>query len=459
MTTYRQIFAVGEFRALLGGFALMLTGETVKMLALAVLVYAGTGSPLLAALAYVAGFLPQALGGTLLLSLADRWRPRTVLVGYDLLRLAAGVVLAAGWLPPLGMMLVVFLTGGLAPIAMAARTAILPDLLSGDEFVLGRSLFTLVSAGMQVVGAGVGGLLLAVTGPTGALWLAAASCAASALMSRFGVRDWPVRSADTTVRPPSGTGGSPSGAVRETWRVNRMLLRDERMRGLLLAHWGPVVLMVGAEGVVVPYAAGLGRESASGVLLAVAAGGMLGGEFLVGRFLPPRRREQLTPWLAVLLGVPLLIFLARPGVLVAAVALGLAAAGMSYHLGLARRFLEAAPEAHRGQAFGLLNTGMMTFQGLTMAGAGALAEVLAPGRVMAVAGVASLLATAVLWPRLAPVQSSISTSEASESEASEFKPSLSKASVSEASESKPSLSRTSVSEASETEASASESLP
>jgi hypothetical protein len=317
-------------------------------------------------------------------------------------------VLAAGWLPPIGLMLVVFLTGGLAPIAMAARTAILPDLLSGDEFVLGRSLFTLVSAGMQVVGAGVGGLLLAFTGPDGALWLAAASCAASALMSRFGVRDWPVRGA-TGAAGASGSGttngsgaGRSGGAVRETWRVNRMLLRDERMRGLLLAHWGPVVLMVGAEGVVVPYAAGLGRESASGVLLAVAATGMLAGEFLVGRFLPPRRREQLTPWLAVLLGLPLLVFPARPGVLVAAAALGLATAGMSYHLGLARRFLEATPEAHRGQAFGLLNTGMMTFQGLTMAGAGALAEVLAPGTVMAVAGLASLLATAMLWPRLTP---------------------------------------------------------
>ena len=61
MTTYREVFAVREYRALLGGFALQLTGETVKMLALAVLVFASTGSPLLAALAYVAGFLPQAL--------------------------------------------------------------------------------------------------------------------------------------------------------------------------------------------------------------------------------------------------------------------------------------------------------------------------------------------------------------------------------------------------------------
>jgi hypothetical protein len=43
---------------------------------------------------------------------------------------------------------------------------------------------------------------------------------------------------------------------------------------------------------------------------------------------------------------------------------------------------------------------MMTLQGLSMAAAGGLAEVLAPGTVMALAGVASTIATVSLWPRL-----------------------------------------------------------
>jgi hypothetical protein len=54
----------------------------------------------------------------------------------------------------------------------------------------------------------------------------------------------------------------------------------------------------------------------------------------------------------------------------------------------------------RGQAFGLAMTGTMTLQGLSMAGAGALAEVLAPGTVMALAGAASITATLTLWPKL-----------------------------------------------------------
>jgi hypothetical protein len=57
--------------------------------------------------------------------------------------------------------------------------------------------------------------------------------------------------------------------------------------------------------------------------------------------------------------------------------------GFAYQFGLARRFLDAVPEARRGQAFGLVGTGMMAAQGLAAAGAGALSEVLAPGAVMA----------------------------------------------------------------------------
>jgi hypothetical protein len=44
----------------------------------------------------------------------------------------------------------------------------------------------------------------------------------------------------------------------------------------------------------------------------------------------------------------------------------------------------------------------MTLQGLAMAGAGGLAEVLAPGTVMALAGAASIAATVTLWGRLRP---------------------------------------------------------
>ncbi|GAA2506519.1 MFS transporter [Winogradskya humida] len=378
--TYRDVFAVTQFRTVLGSFALLLISESIKMLALSVLVYTSTGSTLLAALAYVAGFLPQVLGGTLLLAFADRWRPRRLMVGYDLVRMALAAVLALAVLPPVGAMLVVFVVGSFAPVAQAARTALTADLLHGDAYILGRSLFTVVSGAMQVVGAAVGGLLLTVTGPASALWLAAGGCAASALVVRFGLTDHPARR----------TGDR--GAVRETWQVNGALLRDRGVRRLLLAQWLPGSLMVASEGVVVPYASSL-----AGVLLASAAGGMLLGDLLVARFLSPVR---LTPWLALMLGAPLLVFALRPGVVAASIALAVAAAGFSYQLGLAQRFLDAVPARWRGQSLGLAGTGSMVVQGLAITGAGALAEILSPGVVIAVAGAASLLSTFTLWRTL-----------------------------------------------------------
>jgi hypothetical protein len=390
--TYRQIFAVGEFRALFVGFGVLLVGETVKMLALSVLVYAGTGSPLLAALAYVAGFLPHVLGGTLLLALVDRWRPRAVIVGYDLLRLAVAVVLAAGVLSPGAMLALVFAAGIPGPVATAARTAILPDLLDGDGYVLGRSVLTVTSGATQVVGFAGGGLLLALLGPHGALWITALTCALSAAVARLGLADRPARAARRE-------GGN---AVRATWAGNRALVADRRVRRLLLAQWLPGSLMVGAEGVAVPYAVDVGDQAAAGVLLMAAAAGMLTGDLVVGRFVGPARRERWTPWLAALLGVPLLAFAAGPAVPVAAGLFAVAACGFAYHLGLARRFLDAVPPYRRGQAFGLASTGTMTLQGLAVAAAGALGELLAPGTVMALAGAASLTATAALWRTLTP---------------------------------------------------------
>ena len=88
MSTYRALFTVGEFRALFGAQA-MVAGQTMQMLALSTLVYARTASPLLAAVAYLAGFAPQALGAATLLSLADRVR----CVGYAIGRAVCSAAL------------------------------------------------------------------------------------------------------------------------------------------------------------------------------------------------------------------------------------------------------------------------------------------------------------------------------------------------------------------------------
>ena len=118
--TYGEVFAVREFRVLFGSFALLVAGDSIKMLALSVLVYAQTGSPGLSAAAYMAGWLPYIAGGMFLLSLADRLPPRAVMVVGELVRVVVCLLLAYAGLPVWAMLALVLVTGLFSPVFGAA---------------------------------------------------------------------------------------------------------------------------------------------------------------------------------------------------------------------------------------------------------------------------------------------------------------------------------------------------
>ncbi|MFF0308061.1 MFS transporter [Streptosporangium sp. NPDC004379] len=428
--TYRELFAVAEFRTLFASFALLIAGDQVKALALSALVYARTGSPGLSAAAYMLGFLPYVVGGTFLLSLADRVRPRTLMIVGELVRAVTCLLLAFAGLPVWAMLALVLAGGLFSPVFMASRNALLPALLPGDAFVLGRSVLSVTAAGGQIAGLAAGGGVLAAAGPAGALAATAGLSAVAAVLLRLGLPDVPARAGGGGVRVRGedgagaraqdgdgreGTGGARAqggeeggagarargaggGAVRETLRVNRALLADPRVRGLLLAQWLPVSFVTAAEAVLVPY---LG--DAAGVALAAASAGLAAGNLAVGRLTSPSGRERLALPLAALAGVPLLGFVLRPGLAVAALLVLLATmAGGSYALGLQRRFVAAVPEAVAGQAFGLAGAGAMTGQALAAALAGAVAEATAPHLAIVLAGVAVIGCSLALHRHLSP---------------------------------------------------------
>ncbi|GAB2935113.1 MFS transporter [Nonomuraea fastidiosa] len=379
--TFGEVFAVKEFRVLFGSFALMIGGDVIRMLALSVLVYARTGSAGLSAAAYMAGWLPYIAGGLLLISLADRLPPRALMIAGELVRAVTCLLLAYAGLPVWAMLALVLATGLFSPVFFAARAAMLPEVLPGDAFVLGRSLLNMASASAQVAGLAAGGAVLAVVGPSGALAITAVLSAVAAVVLRLGLPYTAAR----------GNGGP--GAIRQTLRVNRRLIADGRVRGLLLAMWLPCVCLAGAEAMVVPY---LGGQGQAGMVLAAAAVGMAAGEFAVGRFAAPALRERLSFPLALLLGVPWTAFALGPGIGWAAVLAALGAAGLSYQLGLQRRFVDAVPEEVRGQAFGLQSAGLMTGQAAGAALIGALGEVIAPGYAMAASGLAGVVVAVAL---------------------------------------------------------------
>src|ERR1700746_1599632 len=90
--TFRDVFAVREFRVLWFSEILSVAGDRLALVALTLLVYDRTRSPLLAALAYAAGYLPWVIGGLFLADVADRYPRRSVMVFCDAVR--AGLVAA-----------------------------------------------------------------------------------------------------------------------------------------------------------------------------------------------------------------------------------------------------------------------------------------------------------------------------------------------------------------------------
>ena len=205
-TTYRSVFAAGEFRVLFTALLMYVLGFEFEILGLSVLIFDQTRSPFLTALAFSMGFAPQVIGGALFTSLADRLPPRLVIGTGLLTRSAPGLVIGL-WpgLPVPAMLVLVAAAATVAPIFTATTSGLLPDILDGDRYVLGRSVFSLTGSGTQILGLGLGGAVLAVWPARWLLVSAGVSLALAAAIIRLGLRRRPAPHARDTGsgRPPA----------------------------------------------------------------------------------------------------------------------------------------------------------------------------------------------------------------------------------------------------------------
>ncbi|WP_344610710.1 MFS transporter [Dactylosporangium salmoneum] len=389
MTTYSAVLQNRAFRVLFGTRTLSILADTLRIVALSLLVYAATDSPALAALAYGIGFLPQLLGAGLIGALADRVRPRRLIALGYLAEAAVALLLAAVPMPVWAALALVAVAALITPVFNGAQNALIAATLHGEAYVLGRSLANVASSLAQLVGMAGAGLAVATLGGRRAMLLAALGHLIAAAWTRLGLTDMPAvgRADDKSLTAAS-------------WRGNVALLRDRTVRRLLLVQWLPPAFVTGAEALIIPFAAGRGFPAgAAGWLLAAIPVGMIGGNLVVGRLVGPARRERLVPALIALMGLPCLAFAAPVSWPPLIGALAVVGVGFAFGLGLQEAFRDALPEEGRGQAFGLLSTGLMTAQGLLPALAGLLAEALRPGVVIALLGAATLLTAGGATPR------------------------------------------------------------
>ncbi|MER6030817.1 MFS transporter [Streptomyces sp. NPDC001851] len=374
---YRRVFAVPEFRAVFAAHVLSMLGVIVSEIALSLLVYDLTRSPLLSALTFALGFLPYAVGGTLLAPVADRFPARRVLVTCDLVCAGCVALMTA---PGAGIGPLLALRCALAvvsPVFAGTRMATLADVLGdGELFVLGRSLLRIVAQSTLLVGYGLGGLLLTAVSPRHALLITVGTFLASAALLRCGTRPRPARTRRGTGTPPGVDA----------------LFADRRVRVLLLLFWMPAAFSVVPEALAAPYADELGSSSAGlGLLMCALPVGTVAGELFAGARLGPVARERVALPLLCPTLLPYLGFALRPGLTASLLLLLLSGAGSAYTLGLDQWFVRAVPQELRGRAMTVLSAGLMTAQGVGMALAGVAAQVAGVRTAVAGAGAAGVL--------------------------------------------------------------------
>jgi predicted MFS family arabinose efflux permease len=393
---FRDVFAVGEFRALWLAQILSVAGDQLARVALTVLVYDRTRSALLAAVTYAASIVPTFLGGVLLASLADRRPRREVMIACDVVRCVLVLVMAVPGLPVgalVALLVAVTLVG--APFT-SARAAIYPDVLTGDSYVLGTAVTLTTYQAAQVLGFVAGGTLVATLGIRTSLVADAATFAASALIVRAWTRWRPA--ARGSGPPAAGRGPERSGRLARAFSGARLVLATPALRTPMFYGW-LAAFYNAPEGIAAPLARVLGGGSVTvGLVLGAEAFGSTAGAVAFSRLVdPPRRLRWMGP-LAIAACGTLLLFAARPRLPAALAILAVSGVCACYQLAANAAFVSAAPPGHRSQAFGLAQGGMNLGQGLVMILAGAAAGRFSPGAVVVVcggAGVAAALAIAV----------------------------------------------------------------
>ena len=393
-TTFGDVFAVAEFRALWAAQALSLAGDQLARVALSVLVYGRTHSPLLTGLVYALSFLPAIVGGPLLGGLADRLPRRQLMVCCDAARV---LLVAAMALPRVSLPLLCVLLVGVELLSapfQAARAALLPEVFPDDRYVVASAVGNITGQCAQVLGFVAGGSLAALLGPSRTLLVDAATFLASALLLAVGVRERPAprsaagRSAEETLSP---LGSFPAGT--------HLVVGNRRLRALVALAWLCGFYVV-PEGLAAPYAASLGGHAATvGLLLAAQPAGAVLGALVLARLVTPDRRLGLMGPMAVLSCLPLLRCAANPGTEVTLVLWALSGVGTAYQLAANVAFVAAVPDAGRGQAFGLVQSGIVAVQGVAILAAGAAALTVAPSTVVAASGGLGAAAAAVVWQR------------------------------------------------------------
>jgi MFS family permease len=395
--TFREVFSVGEFRAVFVSTVLSWVGDYMVKAAITALVYHTTHSAAITAISFAISYLPWAVGGPLLTALAERYPHRTTMVLCDLIRGGLMLLIALLPLPTPVILLLLFCTALFTPPFEAARSATLPRILPGDGYVLALSVQSATIMGAQVTGY-LAGSALSISSPRLALLIDAATFAASAAAIRLGVR-W---------RPAVAQPSQRTHLVREAAEGFSVVFRTPALRAIAVLILASVLFAAPPEGLAAVWAGRLEADDparrglAQAIIMVGNPIGFLIAGLLFARLVPPRLRVRLMRPLAVAIPLCTVPALLNPSAPVVALLAGLAGAAGAGLLPAANgQFVQALPMRYRARAFGVMSTGMQLLQGGSVLVTGVLASYFPLPSVVgwwSVGGVVMLLLVVARWP-------------------------------------------------------------
>jgi MFS family permease len=392
--SYREVFAIGEFRALWSAQVLSYAGDQFAQVAIAILVYSRTGSPFLTALAYALTYLPPIIGGPLLSGLADLFPRRRIMIVCDLIRACLVGGMAIPRVPFTVLCVLLVGTVLLGPPFSSARSALLPDVLPGDKYVLGSAIGNITYQASQIVGFVAGAAVVTALNPSRTLAIDALTFLASALIVVTLVKRRPA---------PAGEHPAPAGEHSKglsLWTVARdgakLVFANPLLRSLVLFGWLAGFYVI-PEGLAAPYAHALHGDTLDvGLMMAAMPVGTVIGAFTVGRLVKPSTRMRVMGWLAMISCAPLIGSAANPPLWVVLTLLAVSGVGGAYQLAAAAAFVQSVPDSGRASAFGLAQSGLLAAQGLGILIGGAAAQAIGPHMVVALAGLLGLTVATLL---------------------------------------------------------------
>lgn len=271
-------------------------GSAITTVALPVLVFQESRSPLLVSLVAAAGTLPYLAFGLIAGAVADRMDRRTLMIVTDCLSALSLASIPAAWaldiLTVTHVVVVAFLSSSLSLFFDAGVYGFVPDIVGKDRLTQANSALYGAETVVRIAGNAVAGALIALMNPVGTLALDALSFACSALF---------IRAVTNVASRPAGSGGKREG-FRESVTVGLRFLAGHRtlrtmtVVGTLQSFSGGAIvgqLVVFADRVLNIH----GSDGRIGLLYMAWSAGGIGGSLLLPRL---RKRFDAFP---LLLGV------------------------------------------------------------------------------------------------------------------------------------------------------------